>query len=199
MARVAEIVNAMKIYAHPGVTEKTSFDLGRAVETTMTVARNEWKTIAEVEVEVEPELPMVPCLPGEMSQVFLNIVVNASHAIADAIGDGSEGKGRITIRTRRLAEHAEVRIGDTGTGIPEHVRERLFDPFFTTKQVGKGTGQGLHIAHSVIARKHGGTLTFETELGVGTVFVIRLPLVQADQPEDTPEATRPAGELDLAG
>jgi signal transduction histidine kinase len=107
---------------------------------------------------------------------MLNLVINASHAIADVIGDGSQGKGTIAITTRRLDNWVEVRIADTGTGIPEKVRDRVFEPFFTTKEVGKGTGQGLAIARSVIVDKHGGELAFETETGKGTTFIIRLPL-----------------------
>jgi signal transduction histidine kinase len=111
--------------------------------------------------------------------VVLNIVINASHAIADVVGDGSKGKGTITISTRHCGEWAEIRIRDTGGGIPDKVKDRIFEPFFTTKQVGKGTGQGLAIARSVIVDKHGGTIAFETEAGKGTTFVIRLPMAPA--------------------
>jgi signal transduction histidine kinase len=108
--------------------------------------------------------------------VILNLIVNASHAIADVVGDGSKGKGAITVRTRCLEDWAEISISDTGSGIPEKIRGRIFEPFFTTKGVGKGTGQGLAIAHSVVVEKHEGTLTFETEAGKGTTFIIRLPI-----------------------
>ncbi len=176
VARVARIVRAMKEFSHPGTTEKTPLNLNHAIESTLTVATNEWKYVAELVTDFDSALPPVPCLPGEFNQVVLNIVVNASHAIADVVGDGGQGKGTITVSTRRDGEWAELRIRDTGTGIPEHARQRIFDPFFTTKGVGKGTGQGLAIAHSVVVEKHGGTLHFETELGQGTTFVIRLPL-----------------------
>ena len=106
------------------------------------------------------------------------MIVNAAHAIADVVGDGSRGKGVITISTRREGDWALIRISDTGTGIPEEVRSRIFDPFFTTKEVGRGTGQGLAIAHSVVVEKHGGTLSFETEVGRGTTFIIRLPIIE---------------------
>jgi signal transduction histidine kinase len=118
----------------------------------------------------------VPCLAGEFNQVILNIVINAAHAIADVVGDGSQGKGTITVSTRRDGDWAEIRIRDTGTGIPEKARGKIFDPFFTTKAVGKGTGQGLAIARSVVVDKHGGSITFETEEGNGTTFILRLPL-----------------------
>jgi signal transduction histidine kinase len=118
----------------------------------------------------------VPCLPGELNQVILNLVVNAAHAIAERPGGRDGEKGRITVSTRRDGSWVEIRVGDTGAGIPPHVRERIFDPFFTTKPVGKGTGQGLAIARSVVVDKHAGTIAFETKTGVGTTFIVRLPL-----------------------
>jgi len=118
----------------------------------------------------------VSCLPGEFNQVILNILINAAHAIGDVVGDGSHGKGKITVVTQSDDDWFEVRISDTGSGIPEEIHGRIFDPFFTTKDVGRGTGQGLAIAHNVIVEKHRGTLTFETETGKGTTFIIRLPI-----------------------
>lgn len=174
--RVAQIVLAMKDFSHPGGEEREAVDINRAIESTIMVARNEWKHVAEVIMDLAPDLPSVPGLPGDLNQVILNVLVNATHAIADVVGDGSRGRGTITVQTRREGEWVEIRIGDTGTGIPEAVRGRIFEPFFTTKEVGKGTGQGLAIAHTVVVRKHGGTITFETETGRGTTFIIRLPL-----------------------
>jgi signal transduction histidine kinase len=129
-----------------------------------------------METDFDPDLPPVLCLPGEFNQVILNILVNAAHAIADSTGDGRNGKGRITVTTRLVEDAVEVRIRDTGTGIPVAAQPRVFDPFFTTKPVGKGSGQGLAIAHSVIVDKHGGAITFETQIGKGTTFILRLPL-----------------------
>lgn len=174
--RVTKIVQAMKEFSHPGATEKTALDLNHAIESTLTVCHSEWKYVAEVVTDFDPSLPPVPVLPGEFNQVILNIVINATHAIADVVHDGEKGKGTITLRTRGAEDCVEIRISDTGTGIPEAARLRIFDPFFTTKGVGKGTGQGLAIAHSVVVEKHGGTIDFETETGKGTTFVIRLPL-----------------------
>jgi signal transduction histidine kinase len=174
--RVSRIVQAMREFSHPSVDEKTPTDINRAIETTLTVARNEWKYVADVETDFDPDLPLVPCLPGDFNQVILNIVINAAHAIADVVEDGAAGKGTIGVRTRRDGDWAEIRISDTGTGIPENIRARIFEPFFTTKEVGKGTGQGLAISHAMIVRKHAGTITFETEPGKGTTFIIRLPL-----------------------
>ncbi len=176
LRRVAKIVQAMKDFSHPGSESKTAVDLNRAIESTITVARNEWKYVSDVVTEFDPELPAVPCLPGEFNQVILNILINAAHAIADVVGHGEKGKGKITVSTQRMGDWVEVRINDTGTGIPEAARDKVFDPFFTTKPVGKGTGQGLAIARSVIVDKHGGNITFETEIGKGTTFIIRLPL-----------------------
>jgi signal transduction histidine kinase len=180
--RVTKIVRAMKSFSHPGGEEKTPIDLNKAVESTVTVSRNEWKYHADLVTDLDPALPLVPCLPGELNQVILNLIINAAHAIADVVGDGSQGKGTLTVRTRHDGTWAEIRIEDTGGGIPEQVRERIFDPFFTTKPVGKGTGQGLAISRSVIVDQHGGTIYFDTELGRGTSFVVRLPLEPAADP-----------------
>jgi len=174
--RVTKIVQAMKEFSHPGAKEKTSININKAIKNTITVARNEWKYVAEMVTDLDPSMPLVPCLPGEFNQVILNMIINAAHATADVVGDGSAKKGTITVSTRHDENSAEVRVSDTGTGIPENIRPRIFDPFFTTKKVGKGSGQGLAISHSVIVDKHGGTIHFDTEVGKGTTFIIRLPL-----------------------
>lgn len=177
--RVAKIVRAMKEFSHPGTADKTQVDLNHCIESTLTVARNEWKYVADLVTDFDADLPPVTCLPGEFNQVILNLVVNAAHAIGDTLKPGETRKGTITVSTRRDGDWVEVRVGDTGTGIPDHARGKIFDPFFTTKGVGKGTGQGLAIARSVIVDKHGGTIGFETAVGQGTVFIIRLPLEPA--------------------
>lgn len=148
--RVAKIVRAMKEFSHPGVEEKTPIDLNKSIESTITVARNEWKYVADMETDCDPNLPLVTCLPSDLNQVFLNMIVNSAHAIADVVGDGSNGKGTIRISTRHLKgwgasglDWVEVRISDTGTGIPKDVISKIFDPFFTTKEVGKGYPRGL--------------------------------------------------------
>ena len=173
--RVTNIVRAMKDFSHPGTAEKTPIDLNKAIESTVTVARNEWKYVADLVLHLDPTLPPVPCLPGEFNQVVLNLVVNAAHAIGTVMEKAKGGNGTITISTRMQEDWVEIRIADTGTGIPESARHKIFDPFFTTKDVGKGTGQGLAMAHDVIVNKHGGRLTFETEMGTGTTFIIQLP------------------------
>ncbi len=174
--RVSRIVRAMKDFSHPGTTEKRATDIHKAIENTLIVCRNEWKYVAEVATDFDPDMPLVPCFPEDFNQVILNLVVNATHAIADILERQSGEKGTITVQTRRDRSMAEIRVTDTGGGIPEEARPRVFDPFFTTKEVGKGTGQGLPIAHSTVVGKHGGTLTFETETNRGTTFIIRLPL-----------------------
>ena len=175
VTRVSTLVRAMKEFSHPGTKEKIPLDLNRAIESTTTVTRNEWKYLADLETEFDPSLPMIPCHVGEFNQVILNLIINAAHAIADVIGKEGSTKGKIKIETRNCPEWAEIRIQDTGSGIPEKVRARIFDPFFTTKEIGKGTGQGLAIARSVVVDKHGGSIHFETEVGKGTTFIIRLP------------------------
>ncbi len=182
--RVARIVLAMKEFSHPGGDEQVPTDLNRALDSTLTVARNEWKYVAEAGTDFDPRLPLVPCQPGQLNQVFLNIVINAAHAIAGVVGDGADAKGRITITTRRDGDWAEIRIADTGTGIPAEVLPRIFDPFFTTKEVGKGTGQGLAIAHHVVVEQHHGSIDVTTEPGQGTTFILRLPLAAGEPAGD---------------
>lgn len=177
--RVTKIVRAMKDFSHPGSEEKNSIDLNKTIETTITVARNEWKYVAELETHFDPQLPLVLCHAGELNQVILNLLVNAAHAITQAVGDDSQRKGKIVVSTAHDQDWAEISICDNGAGIPEAVRSRVFEPFFTTKPVGKGTGQGLALAHTAIVRRHAGKLWFDSALGKGTTFYIRLPLGQA--------------------
>ncbi|MCG8588884.1 MAG: ATP-binding protein [Proteobacteria bacterium] len=190
MKRVSEIVLAMKTFSHPGGKGKTLLDLNHALQSTATVSRSEWKYVAEMETRFDPSLPRVFCHPGELNQVFLNLIVNAAHAIADAVGDGAQGKGTITLTTRSEADGVVVEVADNGSGIPEEVRGRIFEPFFTTKGVGKGTGQGLAIAYSVVTDKHAGRIEVESQLGEGTCFRIWLPSEEACDPDPNanPEA-----------
>jgi PAS domain S-box-containing protein len=181
ISRVAGLVGAMKEFSHPGTGEKIPLDLNHAIESTITVARNEWKYVAEIKLNLDENLPLVNCLPGEFNQVILNLVVNAAHAIADIAAANGGTKGLISVETRRLEGSVEIRIQDTGGGIPEKIRARIFDPFFTTKEIGKGTGQGLAIARSVVVDKHQGSIDFETVTGRGTTFIVRLPC-EAAQP-----------------
>lgn len=174
LQRVSTLVRSMKEFAHPDAKEKTKSDLNRALQTTIVMATNEYKYVADVTTNFG-EIPHVACHVSQLNQVFLNLIVNASHAISDVVKD-TEKRGHITITTRQDEDHVIVAIADTGTGIPKEVRTRVFDQFFTTKGIGKGTGQGLAIARNVVVDKHGGTLTFDTALGRGTTFYIRLPI-----------------------
>ena len=176
LAQVSAIVGAMKEFSHPSGAEKQLANLHDIIESSATVARNEWKYVAEVAFDFDPALPPVPVLRNQLSQVLLNLIVNAAHAIAEAPPDAQSGLGKITVQTRRRDGAAEIRVIDSGAGIPEAIRSRIFEPFFTTKGVGKGTGQGLAICYSVIVDKHCGRITFESEPGRGTSFVISLPL-----------------------
>ncbi|RMH17178.1 MAG: hybrid sensor histidine kinase/response regulator [Gemmatimonadetes bacterium] len=184
--RVAEIVRAMKEFAHPDQREKSETDLNHAIENALTVARNEYKYVAEISTDFG-ELPLVPCYPGDVNQVLLNLIVNAAHAIGDKVGDSGE-KGTISIRTRCEDDDVVISVSDTGCGIPEDIRQKIFDPFFTTKEVGRGTGQGLAIARSCIVDKHGGTISVESEVGQGTTFHVRLPLKASGPPAEQGEA-----------
>lgn len=185
LEHVARIVRAMKEFSHPASDEKTPTDLNKAINTTITVASNEWKYVADVDTQLDDSLPAVPCLPGEIYQVLLNLIVNAAHAIEDALGGCSESKGKISVGTSVTDSCAVIRVADTGTGVPEGIRERVFDPFFTTKDVGKGTGQGLAIAYNVVVNKHGGRIDLGSADGGGAVFTISLPLVDSEASSDS--------------
>ena len=184
VGRIAKIVQAMKIFAHPGGEEKEPADINKEIEKTVTISRNEWKYVAELMTDFDESLSMVPCFQAELNQVILNMIVNAAHAIADANKDNPSQMGTIRIRTRHEDNWARIYISDTGSGIPQEIRPKIFDLFFTTKEPGKGTGQGLAISHSVIVEKHKGTLTLESEEGKGTTFIISLPLVSELEQED---------------
>ncbi|MEW6282795.1 MAG: ATP-binding protein [Candidatus Eremiobacterota bacterium] len=171
--RVAAIVRSMKEYSHTGGEDLARADLGRILENTITVSRNEWKYVAELSTDFDPDVPEIYCNRHELGQVFLNILVNAAHAVGDHLSpDGPPGS--IHVSTRLAGDTVEVRISDSGPGIPEAIRDKVFEPFFTTKEVGRGTGQGLAISHAVVV-KLGGMIDFETETGKGTTFRICLP------------------------
>ena len=187
LSRISKIVLAMKEFSHPGKEEKVPTDINSAILSTVEVSRNEWKYCAELVTELASDLPLVPCLPGEFNQVILNTIINAAHAIAEAAETGEGGMGTITIRTCLEDNWAAVSISDTGTGIPEEIQAKIFDPFFTTKDVGKGTGQGLSIAYSVIVDKHEGKIDLKSELGRGSTFIFRLPINPSTPSDDQDE------------
>ena len=173
---VSKIVRTMKDFAHPGCGDKASVDLNQCVESTVSVATNEWRYSCELHLELDPALPRVHCRTSEINQAILNVVVNASHAVQERLGERPETKGNIWISSQLIGAEVVLRFRDDGAGIPLGARGRIFDPFFTTKAVGRGAGQGLAIAHDIITRRHGGSIEFETELGVGTCITLRLPL-----------------------
>lgn len=174
--QVARIVQAMKTFSHHGEERLGAYDLNEGVENTLVVSRNEWKMVAEVETELADSLPELQCFVGDINQVLLNLIVNAAHAIEEKNVSDSSVKGRIIIRTYKEDGFVCVSVSDTGIGMGADVKARIFDPFYTTKEVGKGSGQGLSLASSVVIEKHGGRLEVETEPGVGSTFIVKLPI-----------------------
>jgi len=171
VARIANIVRAMKELAHPGPREASAIDLPRALQNALDVTAAAYRYIADVETEFA-DTPPVVCFGSDLNQVFLNLIVNAAHAMEDK----QSGRGRLGVRTRVAGDQVEIAISDTGAGIPEAHRDRIFDAFFTTKEVGRGTGQGLAISRTIVVDRHGGSLTFDSQVGVGTTFYIRIPI-----------------------
>jgi two-component system NtrC family sensor kinase len=171
--RVATIVRAMKDFAHPDASEKRASDVNRAIETTLLIAQNEYRYVATVDFQ-RGDIPEVMCNVGELGQVFLNLIVNAAHALADAGRDSDTG--RITIRTQLVGRCVELTFEDNGCGIPEEIIGKIYDPFFTTKEVGRGTGQGLAIARSIVVDKHQGRIGVASTTKSGTRFTLQLPV-----------------------
>ena len=186
ISRVSNIVRAMKEFAHPS-TEQSRININKAIESTVTVASNEWKYVAEMQLDLAEDMPFVVCNVGQLNQVILNMIVNAAHALTDSKEDAANDRGTIAIATSHTDEWAEIQISDNGIGMPEDIKARIFDPFFTTKEVGKGTGQGLSIAYDVVVNRHKGTIEVASEPGSGTTFTIRIPL-EAENDELQPMA-----------
>lgn len=177
LRRIAEIVKSVKQLAHPGEMQKSYHDLNGIIYDAVTVSTNEWKYVAEVEMELDDKLPPLYCLKGEMGQVILNLIVNSAHAIEQSSCKDSSIKGKILVKSYIEGDAIIIKIKDTGCGMPEHVKQKAFDPFFTTKKIGKGTGQGLAIAYNVIVNIHNGSIVLDSEEGVGTTVTMTLPLV----------------------
>lgn len=174
--RVTSIVKAMKEFSHPGETRKTAADINRMLMNTITVSKNEWKYVADLETDLDEMIPPVPCHQADLNQVFLNLIVNSAHAIESKLGSNPAKKGTIRIESRHEDTQVVIRVIDNGIGIPDTIIERVFDPFFTTKEVGKGTGQGLAISYNIITEKHKGTITIDSVEGEGATVTIKLPI-----------------------
>jgi PAS domain S-box-containing protein len=174
--RMSKILGAMRRFSHTGGGEREHVDLNEALDATLTIVQNQIKHIADVQTDYQVNLPRLECYADEMNQVFLNLIVNATHAIREASKKQARERGKLTIRTRQIDDDVQIEIQDNGTGIPLPACARIFEPFFTTKQVGEGTGQGLTICHDIVVRKHHGNIWFDTELDRGTTFFIRIPI-----------------------
>ncbi|MBU6474783.1 MAG: PAS domain S-box protein, partial [Alphaproteobacteria bacterium] len=177
VGRIIEIVGAIRGFSYPATEDIVYIDLNEALKNTVIVSRNQWKPFTQIKMEFDDSLPPVPCIPGKLTQVILNLIVNATHAIEEKTGDAPDpDNNAITISTAATKKRVTIRVADTGCGIPKENMSKIFNPFFTTKEVGKGTGQGLSISYDIVVKKHGGALTVESEPGKGTTFIIDLPM-----------------------
>ncbi len=176
LEHVASIVRAMKEFSHPEIGTREHVNLGELIDTTVTLARNEWKYVAEVVTDIDPALPLVPCLRQQLSQAILNLIVNAAHAVKQRSAAEGRDKGHIVIGAQLRGVEVEIRVTDDGTGIAPEIRSRIFDPFFTTKPVGQGTGQGLALVFATIVKKHHGQVRVESQVGRGTAMILQIPL-----------------------
>ncbi|MEQ8734923.1 MAG: ATP-binding protein [Rhodospirillaceae bacterium] len=177
LRRIADIVLAVKKFSYPTSSGKSENDLNDIIRTTVTVSKNQWKYVAGLDLDLDEDLPLMSSNAGELNQVFLNLIVNAAHAIEDKVDKTVPGK--ISIQTKSSGSSIECRVSDNGAGMIKDVVEKIFDPFFTTKDPGRGTGQGLSIVHSIVTLSHGGDITVESEVGQGTTFVINFPVRNA--------------------
>ncbi|ATE53940.1 sensor histidine kinase [Actinosynnema pretiosum] len=188
LGRVAGIVRALKDFSHPGAG-RGAVDVNRAIESTAHISRSEWKYEAELDLDLDPELGLVPCYESELKQVVLNLIVNAAHAVSERRATAEHSPlGRITVSTRRDGDQVTISVADNGTGMDEGTKLRIFEPFFTTKEVGRGTGQGLSLAYNVVVQLHGGRIDVDTHLGEGTVFTLTLPLDAVPADGSAPQA-----------
>jgi PAS domain S-box-containing protein len=178
--RVSKLVLTLKNFSHPGTKEKMLANINRSIVETITISRNEYKYILDVETDLPEDIPLVYCHIDEIHQVLLNLIINASHAIKEAVEKKLYTRGKIQIATMCDGDYVKITIRDNGVGIPEEYMNRIYDPFFTTKDVGKGTGQGLSLSHDIIVNKHRGSIEVESEIGKGTLFTIALPLIHLE-------------------
>jgi PAS domain S-box-containing protein len=196
--RIVEIVASLKTFSRMDEVDVKPADLHLGIDSTLMILRSQLKALPDrSEIHIVRnygDIPLVECLAGQLNQVFMNILGNAADALheheftcqAAAATQGETYQPTITVTTRRIDQQVEIRIQDNGPGIGEAFRQRIFDPFFTTKPIGQGTGLGLSISYEVVTEKHQGQLTCETALGVGTTFILQLPLkctVTASEPQ----------------
>ena len=169
------MIAAMRDFSHIDERRFAPTNLNKAIKSTIVILRNEIKYVADVETNLDDNLPAVMCCIDEMQQVFLNLLINAAHSIGDC-HEESEGRGVIKISSRLEGDDAVFTISDTGKGISPEIREKIFEPFFTTKGPGKGTGQGLSIVQKAVIERHNGRLELESAEGVGTTFTVYIPI-----------------------
>jgi two-component system, NtrC family, sensor kinase len=175
--RVTTIVRSMQQIVHPGVSDNTPIDVNTTILNAVTLSAHEYNLVADVVTELAA-LPFVRINGGELTQVLINIVVNAAHAIAD-VSRRTDKRGMIRVRSSSDTKTVAITIEDTGGGIPDSISRKVFEPFFTTKPVGSGTGQGLSLARGIVERA-GGELSFASVVGIGTTFCVRLPIAAAE-------------------
>lgn len=200
LQRINKIVGAMKSFSHSSSHEKHQVDIAEAIESTITIARGEWRYVAKVETDFDNDMPNVPCFRDEFNQVILNFIINSAHAIQEKFSNSDHNLGLIKISTFQQDNNAVIRIEDNGCGISESNINRIFDPFFTTKDIGKGTGQGLNIAYSVITELHKGEIRTESKPGEGTTFTITLPLsFEQEKPSEPSESSEGSFHESLVG
>jgi two-component system, NtrC family, sensor kinase len=188
---VAAIVTAMRDFSHIDERRMAPSDINKAIRSTLIIVHHQLKYVAEVETNLDPDLPMVMCCIDDLNQVFINLLVNAAHAVGDVVGARGTQKGIIRVATRPDDGSVAIVISDTGAGIPEEVQKRMFEPFFTTKGHDKGTGQGLLYVKTIVVDKHHGTLTWDTKPGLGTTFTVRIPIEHKPRKTDEPIQTNP--------
>ena len=190
ISRISNIVSAMKEFAQPGSTHRQPEDLNRIIRNVVEISRPEWQNLAEMQLDLDDKLPLVPLIANRFKQVLLDMILNCVHALSQKYVDNQSQKGRITIATRTTDKQVELRLADTGAGIPDSVIDKIFDPFFTTKTVGQGRGQGLSVAHGVIVENHGGRIVVSSQEGQGTEFTLTLPLAMVNPDQQMPSGNR---------
>ena len=181
--QISEIITSMKRFAYKDTSSSpTHSDLNVAVKDCISLSRNEWKNVALLDSDLDPELPLVQCRISEITRVILNLIINAAQAIK---AQKTEDLGQIFVETK-LEDDKFVRVSvkDNGGGIPPEVASRIFEPFFTTKKVGVGTGQGLAISYNLVVERHLGRIYFDSDTGKGTTFHVLLP-IDYSQPDDS--------------